>query len=76
MAGLLKRHCCLLPLRGCRIGLLGKDANLPMLVRAQFERRQVQARNRGLRLLDFDGLNAVIGTPELMALGRRYDAGG
>lgn len=27
-------------------------------------------------MLDFDGLNAVIGTPELMALGRRYDAGG
>ena len=26
-------------------------------------------------MLDFDGLNAVIGTPELMAQGRRYDAG-
>jgi len=26
------------------------------------------------RMLDFDGLNAVIGTPELMAQGRRYDA--
>ncbi|MFY9512478.1 MAG: isocitrate lyase/PEP mutase family protein [Rubrivivax sp.] len=25
------------------------------------------------RMLDFDGLNAVIGTPELLALGRRYD---
>jgi hypothetical protein len=25
-------------------------------------------------MLDFDGLNAVIGTPELMALGRRYEA--
>ncbi|MBS0452245.1 MAG: isocitrate lyase/phosphoenolpyruvate mutase family protein [Proteobacteria bacterium] len=25
------------------------------------------------RMLDFDGLNAVIGTPELMALGRRYE---
>lgn len=25
-------------------------------------------------MLDFDGLNAVIGTPELMAQGRRYDA--
>jgi len=25
------------------------------------------------RMLDFDGLNAVIGTPELMARGRRYD---
>lgn len=25
------------------------------------------------RMLDFDGLNTVIGTPELMALGRRYD---
>ena len=24
------------------------------------------------RMLDFDGLNALIGTPELMALGRRY----
>ena len=27
------------------------------------------------RMLDFDGLNALIGTPTLMALGRRYDAG-
>ena len=27
------------------------------------------------RMLDFDGLNAVIGTPELMALARRYDDG-
>jgi 2-methylisocitrate lyase-like PEP mutase family enzyme len=26
------------------------------------------------RMLDFDGLNALIGTPALMALGRRYDA--
>jgi len=25
------------------------------------------------RMLDFDGLNAVIGTPEMLALGRRYD---
>jgi len=25
------------------------------------------------RMLDFDGLNGVIGTPELLALGRRYD---
>ena len=25
------------------------------------------------RMLDFDGLNAVIGTPELMATGRRYE---
>lgn len=25
------------------------------------------------RMLDFDGLNAVIGTPELLATGRRYD---
>jgi 2-methylisocitrate lyase-like PEP mutase family enzyme len=25
------------------------------------------------RMLDFDGLNAVIGTPELLALGRRYE---
>jgi 2-methylisocitrate lyase-like PEP mutase family enzyme len=24
-------------------------------------------------MLDFEGLNAVIGTPELMARGRRYD---
>jgi len=28
------------------------------------------------RMLDFDGLNAVIGTPELLALGRHYAAGG
>ena len=27
------------------------------------------------RMLDFDGLNALIGTPELLALGRRYEAG-
>lgn len=27
------------------------------------------------RMLDFDGLNAVIGTPELIALGRRYERG-
>ena len=26
------------------------------------------------RMLDFDGLNAVIGTPDLLARGRRYDA--
>jgi 2-methylisocitrate lyase-like PEP mutase family enzyme len=26
------------------------------------------------RMLDFDGLNAVIGTPELLAQGQRYDA--
>lgn len=25
------------------------------------------------RMLDFDQLNAVIGTPELLELGRRYD---
>ncbi len=25
------------------------------------------------RMLDFDGLNGVIGTPELLAQGRRYD---
>ena len=25
------------------------------------------------RMLDFDGLNAVIGTPELLAQGRRYE---
>ncbi|MDH4190950.1 MAG: isocitrate lyase/phosphoenolpyruvate mutase family protein [Betaproteobacteria bacterium] len=25
------------------------------------------------RMLDFDGLNAVIGTPDMLALGRRYD---
>jgi hypothetical protein len=24
------------------------------------------------QMLDFDGLNAVIGTPELLALGKRY----
>lgn len=28
------------------------------------------------RMLDFDGLNAVIGTPEMLALGRQYDEGG
>jgi len=27
------------------------------------------------RMLDFDGLNAVIGTPELLAAGRRYEGG-
>lgn len=27
------------------------------------------------RMLDFDGLNAVIGTPELLATGRRYEGG-
>ena len=27
------------------------------------------------RMLDFDGLNALIGTPDLLALGRRYEAG-
>lgn len=26
------------------------------------------------RMLDFDGLNALIGTPELLALGKKYDA--
>jgi 2-methylisocitrate lyase-like PEP mutase family enzyme len=26
------------------------------------------------RMLDFDGLNRLIGTPELLAAGRRYDA--
>jgi 2-methylisocitrate lyase-like PEP mutase family enzyme len=26
------------------------------------------------RMLDFDGLNALLGTPEMMALGRRYEA--
>ncbi|HTZ76671.1 MAG TPA: isocitrate lyase/PEP mutase family protein [Stellaceae bacterium] len=26
------------------------------------------------RMLDFDGLNQVIGTPDMLALGRRYDA--
>ena len=25
------------------------------------------------RMLDFDGLNEVIGTPELMATGKRYE---
>ena len=25
------------------------------------------------RMLDFDGLNALIGTPELLARARRYD---
>ncbi len=25
------------------------------------------------RMLDFDGLNEVIGTPEMLELGRRYD---
>jgi 2-methylisocitrate lyase-like PEP mutase family enzyme len=27
------------------------------------------------RMLDFDGLNAVIGTPEMIALGQRYETG-
>ena len=27
------------------------------------------------QMLDFDGLNAALGTPELMALGQRYEAG-
>ena len=27
------------------------------------------------RMLDFDGLNALIGTPEMIALGRRYETG-
>ncbi len=27
------------------------------------------------RMFDFDGLNATIGTPELLAAGRRYDGG-
>lgn len=27
------------------------------------------------RMLDFTGLNAVIGTPEMLALGKRYDSG-
>jgi hypothetical protein len=26
------------------------------------------------RMLDFDGLNAAIGTPELLALAQRYDS--
>jgi hypothetical protein len=26
------------------------------------------------RMLDFTGLNNLIGTPELLALGKRYDA--
>ena len=26
------------------------------------------------RMLDFDGLNRLIGTPELLAAGKRYDA--
>jgi hypothetical protein len=26
-------------------------------------------------MLDFDGLNAVIGTPELLARGKRYENG-
>ena len=25
------------------------------------------------RMLDFDGLNALIGTPEMVALGKRYE---
>jgi 2-methylisocitrate lyase-like PEP mutase family enzyme len=28
------------------------------------------------RMLDFDGLNAVIGTPEMLAQGKRYEGGG
>ena len=27
-------------------------------------------------MLDFDGLNAMIGTPELLAAGKRYEASG
>jgi 2-methylisocitrate lyase-like PEP mutase family enzyme len=26
------------------------------------------------RMLDFDGLNTLIGTPEMLALGKRYEA--
>ena len=26
------------------------------------------------RMLDFDGINALVGTPDMMALGRRYEA--
>jgi hypothetical protein len=25
-------------------------------------------------MLDFDGINALVGTPEMLALGRRYEA--
>jgi 2-methylisocitrate lyase-like PEP mutase family enzyme len=28
------------------------------------------------QMLDFDGLNALIGTPEMLALGKRYECGG
>lgn len=28
------------------------------------------------QMLDFDGLNALIGTPEMLALGKRYESGG
>jgi 2-methylisocitrate lyase-like PEP mutase family enzyme len=28
------------------------------------------------RMLDFDGINALVGTPDMMALGRRYEAPG
>jgi 2-methylisocitrate lyase-like PEP mutase family enzyme len=27
------------------------------------------------RMLDFDGLNALVGTPEMVALGKRYETG-
>ena len=37
------------------------------------ERAKEEARGMRDRMLDFDGLNAVIGTPELLATGRRYD---
>jgi hypothetical protein len=26
------------------------------------------------RMLDFEGINALVGTPEMLALGKRYDA--
>ncbi len=40
---------------------------------ATLKRDGTTAAFRG-RMLDFDGLNAVLGTPEMLARGRRYDA--
>ena len=28
------------------------------------------------RMLDFDGINALVGTPEMIALGKRYEDAG
>jgi 2-methylisocitrate lyase-like PEP mutase family enzyme len=41
---------------------------------ADLRRHQSTASWQG-RMLDFDGLNALMGTPQLLALGRRYEQG-